>query len=312
MPAFTARELETQILLEHVRKQRSVLVLGRGGIGKSALLEQAAGILEVETLVVKLERIAPFANFLRDLFNRLFDARALDSCTFLPEDALYADLEETRKLWMKFNPNNDTKARSLTDSLEKYAVREARAVIVIDDLTGISPTIVPWVVELEQVCTLVCAAPFEVLHKAGTKRAWKVFEELRLEPFNPRDSNTILEGLMLEHRIQTDDEAVYKQRVLAISAGIPGELERLVKYHSSEPLVKSREVTQLGQGSVDREESGIALAPILFALGAFTVAWRYIARARGDLDAYVLSGILVGVFMVARLAFGRALKNKSR
>lgn len=39
MPAFTARELETQSLLEHVRKQRNVLVLGRGGIGKSALLE---------------------------------------------------------------------------------------------------------------------------------------------------------------------------------------------------------------------------------------------------------------------------------
>jgi hypothetical protein len=39
MPAFTAREIETQTLLEHVRKQRSVLVLGRGGIGKSALLE---------------------------------------------------------------------------------------------------------------------------------------------------------------------------------------------------------------------------------------------------------------------------------
>jgi hypothetical protein len=50
--------------------------------------------------------------------------------------------------------------------------------IVIDDLTGISPTILPWVVELERACTLVCAASFEVLHKAGTKRAWKVFEEL--------------------------------------------------------------------------------------------------------------------------------------
>ena len=76
--------------------------------------------------------------------------------------------------------------------------------------------------------------------------------------------------------------------------------------------MNTQEVAQLGQASVDREESGVALAPILLALGAFTVAWRYIARARGDLDAYVLSGILVGVFMVARLAFGRALKSRSR
>jgi hypothetical protein len=74
-------------------------------------------------------------------------------------------------------------------------------------------------------------------------------------------------------------------------------------------MVKAREVAQLGQGSVDCEESGIALAPILFALVAFMVAWRYIARARGDLDADVLSSILVGVLMVARLAFGRLLKS---
>jgi hypothetical protein len=64
-----------------------------------------------------------------------------------------------------------------------------------------------------------------------------------------------------------------------IAAGLPGKLERLVKYHSSEPMVNAREVAQLGQGSVDSEESGIALTPILFALGALTVAWRYIARA---------------------------------
>jgi ABC-type cobalamin/Fe3+-siderophores transport system ATPase subunit len=40
-----------------------VLVLGRGGIGKSALLEHTASILEVETLVLNLERVTPFANF---------------------------------------------------------------------------------------------------------------------------------------------------------------------------------------------------------------------------------------------------------
>jgi hypothetical protein len=95
-----------------------------------------------------------------------------------------------------------------------------------------------------------------------------VMMNTRPEPPSPRDANAILEGLMLEYRIHTDDQAIYRYRVLSIAAGIPGELERLIKYHSSEPLVKAREVAQLGQGSVDREESGIAFAPILFALDA--------------------------------------------
>jgi ABC-type lipoprotein export system ATPase subunit len=71
MPVFTTRESETQILLEHVRKQRSVLILGRGGIGKSALLEHAGGTLEFEMLVVKLERVMPFAKFFRVVLNWL-------------------------------------------------------------------------------------------------------------------------------------------------------------------------------------------------------------------------------------------------
>ena len=125
---FIARESETELLLEHVRKHRSVLVLGRGGIGKSALLEHCAGILGAETLVVRISRIAQFANFLRELFTALWNARALDACTFVPEDVLYADLDEARKSWAKYHPNNDTKARSLVDSLEKYAVPESRAV----------------------------------------------------------------------------------------------------------------------------------------------------------------------------------------
>ena len=50
----------------------------------------------------------------------------------------------------------------------------------------------------------------------------------------------------------------------------------------------------------------------LLVLGAFTVAWRYIARARRDLDADIPSGMLVGVSLIARLAFGRAFKPCSR
>ena len=50
MPALIARESETELLLDHVCKQRSVLVLGRGGIGKSALLEHVARIFRFELL----------------------------------------------------------------------------------------------------------------------------------------------------------------------------------------------------------------------------------------------------------------------
>jgi hypothetical protein len=104
---------------------------------------------------------------------------------------------------------------------------------------------------------------------------------------------------------------VYRQNVLARAAGNPGELVRLVKYHSSETLVHARDVLHAGQQFVDREERGVAILPILIALSAFAIAWRYIARARGDLDAYVISGIVIAAVFVARGFMGRSLKPKS-
>ena len=77
-------------------------------------------------------------------------------------------------------------------------------------------------------------------------------------------------------------------------------------------MVRAGDVLNLSQTFAERDERGIALAPILFACGAFFIAWRYIARARGDLDAYVLSGIAVGVFFVARLLFSKTFTPRSR
>jgi AAA ATPase domain len=300
---FTAREPQARAILNAVQKHRHVLLTGRSGIGKTALLEFIAPVLEASALTVQLERVAPFGNFLRELHTALWDAKALSGQT--------TDLEADRKAFGKANPNNDTKARSLVETLERWAKDKSRAILVIDDAIGLTPSITPWLVELERVSTLVVAVTPDALRKQGTKRFWKLLEEVRLDPLTARESGELLDKLMTEHRIVVDEPQMYRNRVLAVAAGLPGELVRLVKYHSADTIVHARDVLNPGQQFVDREERGIAIAPIVFALGAFSIAWRYIARARGDLDAYVLSGIAVGVFFVARLLFAKTFKPRS-
>jgi nucleoside-triphosphatase THEP1 len=300
---FTAREPQARAILNAVGKHRHVLVTGRSGIGKTALLEFVAPVLEASALTIQLERVAPFGNFLRELHTALWDAKALTGQT--------TDLEADRKAFGKANPNNDTKARSLVDALETWAKTKSRAILVIDDAGGLTPSVTPWLVELERVSTLVVSVTPDALRKQGTKRFWKLLEEVRLDPLTARESGELLDKLMTEHRIVVDEPQMYRNRVLAVAAGVPGELVRLVKYHSADTIVHARDVLNPGQQFVDREERGIAIAPIVFALGAFSIAWRYIARARGDLDAYVLSGIAVGVFFVARLLFAKTFRPRS-
>jgi AAA ATPase domain len=306
---FIGREAEGRALLTSVQKGRSVLVSGPSGIGKSVLLEFIHPALETDRLTICVDRVAPFGAFLRDTFTVLWDARALGDQ--LPADERYKDLETDRKTWTKANPSNDTKARSIIAALEQWGATNTRPAFLIDDVTGITQSVIPWLVELERVCTLIVACTPETTRKTGTKRFWKLLEEVRLNPFSSREAALLLDQLMLEHRVVADHPDVYRQNVLARASGNPGELARLVKYHSSEALVHARDVLTAGQQFIEREERGIAILPIVFALSAFAIAWRYIARARGDLDAYVLSGIAVGVFFVARLLFAKTFKPRS-
>ena len=97
-----------------------------------------------------------------------------------------------------------------------------------------------------------------------------------------------------------------------MAQGSPFELNRLVKYHSSETLVKSREIISGTSSFVERDVRQLALAPILLIIGAFAVAGRYIARVQDDMDFYVLSAIGLGLLILFTPLIKAALKPKSK
>ena len=301
---FTAREPEARAILTAVHRQRSVLLVGPAGVGKSALLEYLEPVFQNSALTIQLDRFAPFGAFLHDLFTHLWDAKLIEAQT--------SDIDADRKAWNKTRPNNDTKARTLIEALEKQAQTYARPILIVDDAGGLTPSIIPWAIELEKATTMIVATTPEALQRGGTKRFWKLLEEVKISPLAQRESKALLDKLVSTWNVRSDDPQIYTQNVLARAAGNPGELVRLVKYHSSTDMVRAGDVLNLSQTFAERDERGIALAPILFACGAFFIAWRYIARARGDLDAYVLSGIAVGVFFVARLLFSKTFTPRSR
>ena len=96
--------------------------------------------------------------------------------------------------------------------------------------------------------------------------------------------------------------------MLELAQGSPFELERLVKYHSSESLVRAKELSSLGQQFVESDVRGVALAPFLLIGAALLAAGRYVARAQGDMDMYVISGFVI-VFLVV---FGPFIRNSVR
>ena len=298
---FVGRDAEARAILANAENKRSSLVIAEAGLGKSALIEFISPLLQTQGRVIACSRVGPgFTGFLKELFEGLWHYG------FIPQQT--KDLGEDFKSWSKNKKGNDEKAQHLVSICEQAG----NIIITIDDASNLSSSNRPWLIKLVETCTLVAAIDPVALKKIGSKRFWKRFDEIKLGPLGKTEASELLDKLIARYHVTTDDSEIYKRSVLDLAQGNPFELQRLVKYHSSEALVKSREVISGSHSFVDRDVKQIALAPILLIFSAFVVAGRYIARVQGDTDIYVLSAIGLGVMVIFSPFLRNVLKPRSK
>ncbi|MBW6396047.1 ATP-binding protein [Thermus sp. SYSU G05001] len=290
---FVGRKEEGRAVLLSVRAGRGVVLSAPPGYGKTALLRELLPALEAWAPVVWTERVAPFGAFLKDLFRGLWDAG-------VPVEGVGRgkDPETDLKAWQKRYPGNEEKARSLVKALKRPEGVNP-ITLVVDDATGITPSMVPWLVAFAEAATLVLAVHPETLRKGGTKRLWMRLDRVDLPPLSPKETRELARALVERYGVVAEDLEAYLNRVVSLSGGVPGEVERLVRYVSAEDIVRNRDVgTGYAEGLARREERGIALAPILLVAGGVAIAARYLGLARGEMDLYVAGGLGIAAFVV--------------
>lgn len=290
---FVGRKEEGRAVLLSVRAGRGVVLSAPPGYGKTALLRELLPALEAWAPVVWTERVAPFGTFLKDLFRGLWDAG-------VPVEGVGRgkDLEADLKAWQRRYPGNEEKARSLLKALKRPEGVNP-ITLVVDDATGLTPSMVPWLVAFAEAATLVLAVHPETLRKAGTKRLWMRLDRVDLPPLSPKETRELARALVERYGVVAEDLEAYLNRVVSLSGGVPGEVERLVRYVSAEDIVRNRDVgTGYAEGLARREERGIALAPILLVAGGVAIAARYLGLARGEMDLYVAGGLGIAAFVV--------------
>jgi len=271
--ALVGRKAEGRAVLLAARAGRSVVLVAPPGYGKTALLEALLPALREWGPVVWTDRANPFGAFLKAAAAGLLEERVP-----LP-DAGGSTPREALRAW---------RGRAGT-----------RVFLVVDDASGVTAAQVPWLAALAEEAVLLAGAYPETLRKPALRRLWSRFERVDLPPLSPPESRELVEALVRRYGVVAEDPKVYKARVLALSAGVPGEIERLVRFVSAEDIVKNREVgTGYAEGLAHREERGVALAPILLVLGGAAIAARYLGLARGEMDLYVMGGIGVAAFVV--------------
>lgn len=293
---FIGRTAEGRALLLSVRAARSVALVAPPAYGKTALLRELAPAVEEITVALPVPKLAPFTAFLTDLHDALHAARI-----YAPGVQVTGRLDDDRATWKKkYAGGNEAKARSLIEALRLYvqAGNQPPAVLV-DDAGGVTQSMTPVLVALAAHCALVLACYPDTLKKAGTRRLWQLCDRVDLPELSMGESRALVQSLSGAYGITTPDTKAYENAVLSVSAGVPGEIVRLVRYVPAAEIVQRKKTgTALAQHAAAREERGVALAPVLMLGGAVFMVTKYVGLARGEMDSYVIGGVGIAVFMV--------------
>jgi len=293
---LVGRGAEGRAVLLAVRAGRSAVLCAPPGYGKSALLEALSPGFEDRGVVLRVSKVGPLSTFLDDLFLELRRSRVGVAGVRYSSDPR-ADL----KAWKKAaGDGTAAKARALLEALRVYAASgTGRACIVLDDATELTSSMVPWFVAFDEVSVLVFAAFPQTLSKKPLQRLWTRFDRVNLPPLPTQDSKALLEHLVARYGIVAENIEAYKKRVLSLSGGVPGEIDRLVRFVAVETIVRNRDVgTSFAQDAAHRQERGIALAPVLLILGGVAMITKYVGLARGEMDLYLVGGIGIAVMVV--------------
>ena len=301
---FVGREKDTRLIFQNAHKGHSTLVIGEAGVGKSALLELTQALLKDQKTVLYTTRVNPFGSFLKELFTELWERGYIKNLELKEGEN---GLNSVLKAFGRECPSNDAKAKFLVETIRD----NSNLIVIIDDASGVTPTNRPWLEQLTEYATVITSVDPKSLTKAGTKRFWKRFDEVQLERLNKSETEQLFDKLIERYDVNSDDPEIYKRKIIALAQGSPYELQRLVKHHASETIVRTAELGAYSQNFVDRDEKGIVIAPVLLLFAALGIAFRYIARAQGDLDLYVFGGISIAVFLVLGPWLRSALKPRS-
>lgn len=280
-PQFIGRTAEGRALLLSIRAARSVALVAPPAYGKTALLRELAPAVEEITVPLLVPKLAPFTAFLSDLHDAMHAAKI-----YAPGVQITGNLETDRAQWKKkHNGGNEARARALIEALRLYVQKGNQPpAVIVDDAGGVTQTMTPVLVGMAAHAALVLGVYPETLKKAGTRRLWQVCDRVDLEALNAADSRALVQSLTSTYGIHTPDLKAYENAVLNVSAGVPGEIVRLVRYVPAAEIVQRKGGGSLAQNAAAREERGIALAPVLALGGAFFMVTKYIGLARGEMD----------------------------
>jgi energy-coupling factor transporter ATP-binding protein EcfA2 len=279
------------------RKGRHLLLIGRPGIGKSAVLEAVLDRLLVrrDLIVLHLTEHQAKGQFLEI-------ARGLLESGLLKPSALELDsrldaIDPATLEWAKLKRSvNRLSIRDLTAAIvPAIHAHRGRVLVAVDDLTAVTPTLVAfWLAILDAAQLLACVSE----KRNNVARLWWKLAEIEVPPLAPEHAREIAQTYLTHTGTLVEAPALFVAHVVQQAHGNPQALADLLADSSKERVVDKQRIREL------RHAAGVRyldFTPVMIVALASVVGARYLAIGTGDTELYVFAGMLAAVVISVRV-----------
>ena len=289
-------ELIEQVARE-ARKGRHLLLTGRPGIGKSAVLEAV-----IDRLLVRRELIVLHLTEHQAKGQFLEIARGLLESGLLKPSALELDagldaLDPAALEWAKLKRSvNRLSIRDLTAAIvPAIHAHRGRVLIAVDDLTAVTPTLVAfWLAILDAAQLLACASE----KRPNVARLWWKLAEIEVPPLPTERAREIAQTYLQQTGTLVESPALFVAHVVQQANGNPQALADLLADSAKERLVDKRKIREMRHAAGVRY---VDFTPVMIVALASVIGARYLAIGTGDTELYVFAGMLAAVVISIRV-----------
>lgn len=316
-------------MVKEVKKGRHIILTGRVGCGKSAVLEAVLEQIERrrdERLKVNAEDDELPGEEERQEAQRLYGdkrtirnftlvyvsdhqakgqfiaiARRLLQAGILTPEALelpekFRGMRSEQITWPMVKRHvSRLSMRDLTGAIiPAIHDHRGRVLIAVDDLTSLTPTLQAfWLAVFEVTQVIGCASE----KKSGLRKLWWKMTEIEIPPLPPAATREIAKAYIAKRGMLIEAPDLFIEHVVQQSGGNTQAIQDMLDDASKERLVDKRKIREMRHAAGVRY---VDFTPVMVIAGACIVGARYVAMGLGDTAMYVLAGVGAALFMAIK------------
>jgi hypothetical protein len=310
-PIFVGRRMEIAQITRALSSGSSVVVKGRAGVGKRALLAQVRAGLAGQRVCLAPSVSTP-KQMTADLAEQIHATIGLQVPERLIPPRFRAAAESTGCI--AFRHIRRTLAREpVADQVAlilKTLERRDDVILFVDSLE-IAPTQAEILADLSEHCQLCAALDAENRRARIQRLLWKIQTTLELKPLVTAETRDWVEQWLERNPIVFESPRIRNAYVRAVardSGGIPAAVRGLLDLTLVERSVTRQTLRAL---SHEAALSYLDMTPVLVVLSVGFMAMRYISRGMGMKEMMVFAGVGTSMFYLL-LYFGRMMQARRR